>query len=77
MNSESEAGLQSKSDDSAIHEVEMVDFRMKPCLFAVIRCILYVRLLAPLSHGVVCRVPAARGSIDFFESRAKGDRLLA
>lgn len=46
MNFESEGGLQRKSDDSAIHEVEMADFRMKPCLFAVIRCILYVRLLA-------------------------------
>ena len=41
MNFESEGGLQRKSDDSAIHEVEMADFRMKPCLFAVIRCILY------------------------------------
>ena len=46
MNSESEAELQGKNDDSAVHEVEMADFRMKPCLFAVIRCILYVRLLA-------------------------------
>ena len=73
MNSESEAELQSKNGDSAVHEVEMADFRMKPCLFAVIRCILYVRLIACLSYRAVCRIPAARGSIDFFEKKKKSD----
>ena len=75
VNSESEAEVLSKSGDSAVHEVEMADFRMKPCLFAVIRCILYVRLiLSCLLTGVVRRVPAAGSSVDLLESRAKGYR---
>ena len=41
-NSESEAEIQSRNDDTVVYEVEMADFRVKPCLFAVIRCILSV-----------------------------------